>query len=143
MSRLLPTPDVAVVDPTTGLMTRDWYDFFRGTVDVVALQWPPQPTAPVVLSVDTKKGDSFRVIVADNRAITIAAPANAIAGQQLTYTFTNQVTPAGAMGAVTFNAIFTLTGGALVTPANTKSRAITFGFSGTNWVERYRSAADF
>jgi len=34
--RPLPPPDAAVIDPRTGLMTRDWYDYFRDQNQLVA-----------------------------------------------------------------------------------------------------------
>jgi len=40
--RPLPPPDVALVDPETGLVTRDWYDFLRDlTAAINALSQPP------------------------------------------------------------------------------------------------------
>jgi hypothetical protein len=43
--RPLPPPDVALVDPETGLVTRDWYDYLRELTAAINALTPP-PAGP-------------------------------------------------------------------------------------------------
>ena len=85
-------------------------------------------------------GDTQQITATNNTAFAINAPLFPADGQQLTATLRN--TSGGALGAITPNAVFKLTGAAWPTPATANSRSVTFHYDGTNWVERYRSAAD-
>lgn len=83
-------------------------------------------------------GNIQYITVTNGTAFTINAPTNAISGTKLTLTLRN--TSGGAMGAVTWDAVFKLA--AWTSPANGFSRSITFYYNGTNWIEKSRTAAD-
>lgn len=80
-----------------------------------------------------------RITVTNATAMTINAPTNPILGEDLTFDIINS--SGGAMGAITWNAVFKLAG-AFTNPANTKRRTITFYYDGTSWIETTRAAAD-
>lgn len=97
-------------------------------------------TYGVTVTVDATLGDVQRLVVTNGVAFTISAPKNPDSVQMgLTFEILNS--SGGAMGAITWNALFKLAG-AFVNPANTKTRTITFYFNGTNWIEQSRAAAD-
>lgn len=80
------------------------------------------------------------IIVATNgTAYTINAPNPRRTGRIMVFDIKNS--SGGAMGVVTWNAIYKLAG-AFVNPANTFRRIITFYDDGTNMIELYRSVAD-
>jgi hypothetical protein len=128
----LPPPDVAVVDSKSGLMERDWYDFFRenlrpSLVNVLA--------SSGTIFIDAQSGESQ--IITPTAAITLGAPLHSRTGQILTITLVNT----GSMGSVTWDPIFKMAT-PITLPANGFSRSFSFTFNGSNWVERFRSAAD-
>jgi len=88
---------------------------------------------------DLTAADYQKIVVTNASAMTINAPINASDGAVLTLDVLNS--SGGAMGAITFNAIYKL-GGAFTNPANTKRRTISFCFDGTSWIEMSRVAAD-
>lgn len=82
---------------------------------------------------------SDAVITATNgTAFTINAPTNGHRGQVLTITISNA--SGGALGAVTWNAIYKLA--SWTQPADGFSRSISFRYNGSNWVEVSRTPSD-
>src|SRR5262245_33238562 len=132
--RPLPSPEVAVVNPDSGLITRDWYDYF------IELGRPSVTTLPygTTIATDARSGENFTITATNGTGFTISAPTNPVTGQVITYTIRN--TSGGALGAITWNSVFKMA--AFTAPATTNSRSISFVYNGTNWVERFRSASD-
>jgi hypothetical protein len=90
------------------------------------------------ISTDAGLANAFTITATDGVAFTISAPYNLSAGKQVTYTIRN--TSGGALGAITWNAIFKMA--AFTNPATATSRSITFVYDGTNLVEVSRTPAD-
>lgn len=92
------------------------------------------------MTIDASVGGVAVIAPTNNVAFAIAAPTNppTTRGQSLTITIRNA--SGGALGVVTFNAIFKLS--AWTQPANGFSRSITFLWNGTNWVESSRTTVD-
>lgn len=97
------------------------------------------PAWGAAIAIDASAGLDLRITATSNVAYTIGAPTNPVTGEVMDLQIRNA--SGGALGAATFNAVFKL-GAAWTNPANGFSRSIQFRFDGTNWVERYRSAAD-
>lgn len=74
-----------------------------------------------------------------NVAQLIGIPTNPRTGLPLIIEFRN--TSGGAAGAVTWNAVFKITG-AWTSAANNNNRKICFVYNGTNWVEQWRQTSD-
>lgn len=91
------------------------------------------------ISTDVERGTTAKITATNGTAFTINAPTNPRTGEELTYDITNS--SGGAMGAITWNAVFKLAG-AFTNPANTKRRTITFYYDGSSWVEKTRASAD-
>lgn len=87
---------------------------------------------------DCALGGNMVLTVTDGVAFAINAPLNPLVGQQLTLLIRN--TSGGAVGAITWNAVFKKT--AFTTPATANNRAISFLYNGTNWVELFKTPAD-
>jgi hypothetical protein len=87
---------------------------------------------------DASLGNERIITVTNATAFTINAPTNPATGQYLEITIRN--TSGGAMGVITWNAVFKMT--AFTNPATANSRTIVFRYNGTNWVEKGRTAAD-
>lgn len=87
---------------------------------------------------DSSQGNSFVVTATNGVAFTINAPTNPANGRQLLLKIRN--TSGGALGAITWNAVFKMA--AWTSPATGNSRSITFEHDGTNWVEISRTTAD-
>ncbi len=90
------------------------------------------------ITINAKLGGVFRILATDAVAFTINAPTNPTLGQRITIRIENG--SGGALGAVTWNAIFKMT--AWTQPADVFSRSIDFEWNGGNWVESGRTAAD-
>lgn len=103
----------------------------------------PPPVATITYSAsmtpNALMGNFQRITVTNGTAMTINAPSNPKNGQELTFDILNS--SGGAMGAITWNAVFKLAG-AFTNPASTKRRTIRYYYDGTNWVEINRAAAD-
>jgi hypothetical protein len=102
------------------------------------------PTQAVSLSgssilTGNTEGNVFTVNVTTSTAYTVDPPSSPVDGQFLTYIFKN--TSGGAMGTLSWNAIFKLCG-SLTNPATGNQRMIQFYYDGTNWRETWRSVAD-
>lgn len=95
-------------------------------------------TYGTTVATDSSQGNYFSLTVTDGVAFTVSAPLNPVTGRTLTYTIKN--TSGGAVGTITWNAIFKMA--AFTTPATANQRSITFVYDGTNWVELYKTAAD-
>jgi hypothetical protein len=80
----------------------------------------------------------FVTSILNATAFAINSPSNPADGQNITVTIRNA--SAGALGAVTWNAVFKLA--TWTQPAAGFSRSITFNYDGTNWVEISRTPAD-
>lgn len=91
-----------------------------------------------VIATDASLANAFTITATDGVAFAISAPSNLSAGKQITYTIRN--TSGGALGAITWNAVFKMA--AFTNPATANSRSIAFIYDGTNLVEVSRCAAD-
>lgn len=81
------------------------------------------------------------VAVTNGTAMTINAPTAPSDGLRILFDILNS--SGGAMGVITWNAVFLLAG-AFVNPANTKRRTISFYYNAVDakWIEVGRAAAD-
>lgn len=87
-------------------------------------------------------GALFVMTATNATAIVLGAPINPpVTGYSAILVFTLANGNGGAMGALTFNAIYK-TAGVFTVPATTKNRSIAFRWDGTSWVELWRGAAD-
>lgn len=98
---------------------------FRTWYDLATLTYSASVT------IDTTKGRKFSLSVTDSSALTINAPTNVRTGEDFTLIVRN--TSGGAMGVITWNAVFKMS--AWTNPANANSRSIRFMYDGTNWVQ--------
>jgi hypothetical protein len=96
------------------------------------------PAYSASITIDAATTNAAEITATNATAFTIQAPTNPADGQLLTVTVRN--TSGGALGAVTWNAVFKLA--AWTQPANGFSRSITFRYNATNWVEISRTTAD-
>lgn len=96
------------------------------------------PTYDASIDLDNAAAESFVITATNNSAFVINEPPSAITGQRISVTIRN--TSGGALGAVTWNAVFKMA--AWTQPADGNSRSIDFRFNGTNWVECSRTPAD-
>lgn len=90
------------------------------------------------ISTDVDLGDHFTITATNTSAFTINAPTNPVTGKRITYTIRNN--SGGALGAITWNAVFKL--GTFTNPANGNSRSIEFAYNGTNWVQVSNTSVD-
>lgn len=90
------------------------------------------------ITLDATTGNLFEIVANNGTAFAINAPSNPKAGQIITIVIFN--TSGGALGAVTWNAIFKLS--AWTQPANGNNRAISFYYGGTAWREIMRTTVD-
>jgi len=88
---------------------------------------------------DSSLGEFFTLGITNTSAFTINAPTNPIAGARMTIDLLNS--SGGAHGTITWNAAFSMAG-ALAAIASTKRKTISFYYSGSNWIELNRAAAD-
>ncbi len=89
------------------------------------------------MAFDVSAGSEFDITVTNANAFTIEAPTNQTQWQEITLMLRN--TSGGALGAITWNAVFKINGTAL-SPANGTSQSIKFRYDGVNWVELWRGA---
>lgn len=103
------------------------------------LQVRTNVTYSASMTLDCNFGNEFDITVGNGTAFTINAPTNPPSdAKRITITIRNS--SGGAVGAVTWNAIFKMA--AWTSPANGFSRSIDFKFNGSNWVEITRTTAD-
>jgi hypothetical protein len=87
---------------------------------------------------DAATYDIFSINIQSNPALTYNAPTGGTVGQEITIRVQNG--SGGAMGTITWNAVFKMSG--WTNPANGKSRSVTFVYNGTNWIEISQTVAD-
>jgi hypothetical protein len=87
---------------------------------------------------DASQYDIFSLNIQSNPALTYNAPTGGAVGQELTIRVKN--VSGGAMGTITWNAAFKLSG--WTNPATGHSRSITFVYDGADWIEINQTAAD-
>jgi hypothetical protein len=103
-----------------------------------AVHGAPTVTYSASITIDASTGNEFTITANNGTAFTINAPTNPTTGQRMVVTIRN--TSGGALGAITWNAVFKMA--TFTAPANANSRSIEFRYDGTNWVQLYQSAAD-
>jgi len=135
MSLPIPPPSVALLDGLPSPIATHWYDFLSQFGRAVPLA---NITYSAGIAFDVRLGDSFVITATNGTAFTINAPLNPTNGRVITVTISNA--SGGALGVITWNGVFKMP--AFVNPANGNSRSVTFHYNGTNWVQRYQSAAD-
>jgi hypothetical protein len=98
------------------------------------------PTYGASVTIDSQLGNEFVITATNGTAFTVANPttANANTGQCIIIRIRN--TSGGALGVLTWDTLYKLA--AWTSPANGNSRANSFCFDGTNWIQTYVSAAD-
>lgn len=90
------------------------------------------------MTIDASAGNIFEIAATNGTAFTINAPTNPQTGQRMVILVRN--TSGGALGAVTWNAVFKLS--AWTSPATGFSRSIQFYYNGTNWVQIGQTGVD-
>jgi hypothetical protein len=90
------------------------------------------PTYGVTVTINADSGNYAKITVTDTNAWTMAAPTNPRTGQTLVVDIVNA--SGGAMGAITWNAVWKLDS-SYANPANGKRRTATFYYDGSNWVQ--------
>lgn len=126
--------DVPLVD-SKGIIDANWYsDFaqYQRTPPLVILDYS------ATISTEVSRGKIFTITATDTSAFTISAPTNPVNGQVITYTIKNS--SGGVLGTITWDSVFKMA--AFTKPTNGFSRTTQFHFDGTNWIQRYQSAAD-
>jgi hypothetical protein len=87
---------------------------------------------------DVGVSDTFEITATNSTAFTINAPLKPMDGKKISITIRN--TSGGALGAITWNAVFKMS--AFTSPATANSRAVGFFFDGTNWVQTFLQSVD-
>jgi hypothetical protein len=121
---------VVIADLTKLVSAGDSTTFEDGYADL---------TYGTTITPDMAQANILGINVTNGTAFTIANPTHGSTGQRLTFDILNS--SGGAMGAITWGAMFKLAG-AFTNPANGKRRTISFYDNGANWVETNRAAAD-
>jgi hypothetical protein len=98
----------------------------------------PVVTYSAAITFDASSGSVFIVTATNGVAFSIEAPIKLVVGQRITAVIKNS--SGGALGAITWNAIFKKT--AFTSPANGFSRSIEFVYDGTNLVQVFQGATD-
>lgn len=119
-------------------LQRQWYTVTSLLNSMSLAETRYAPTYGATVSIDMGLGRSQAITVTDANAFTVSAPTNVVSGQRLTIMVRN--TSGGAMGVITWDAVFKMA--AWTNPATANSRSITFLYDGTNWVEVSRTPAD-
>jgi hypothetical protein len=135
MSLPIPPPSVSFLIGVAEPIATHWYDFLRQLGRAVPLATAVYSTS---ITLNAQLGDGFVITATNGVAFTINAPLNPQNGRVITITIRNA--SGGALGVITWDAVFKMP--AFVNPANANSRSVTFHHNGTNWVQRYQSAAD-
>lgn len=133
----------AIANATARLLAIDnnttevnWFDKDGKLTKLAARQVLPTYSASITM--DASLGDEQDITVTNNTNFTMQVPTNPTLGQRISVCIRN--TAGGAMGTITWNAIFKL--GAFTNPANGFSRTIDFRYNGSVWVEASRTPAD-
>lgn len=82
--------------------------------------------------------EMFDIVATNATAFTINAPLSPMYGKSITLKIKN--TSGGALGAVTWNAVFKMS--VWTQPANGNSRSISFRFDSTNWIQTGQTGTD-
>lgn len=90
------------------------------------------------ITMSSTAGEIHSITATNGTAFTINAPTGPVTGRSLLVTIRNA--SGGALGAVTWNAVFKLA--AWTSPANGFNRTIAFYYDGTNWIEMNRITTD-
>jgi hypothetical protein len=90
------------------------------------------------ITIDASTGNEFDITANNGTAFTINAPTNQTDGQRITITIRN--TSGGALGVITWNAVFKMS--AWTSPATANSRSIDFRTDSTNWVQVGQTGVD-
>lgn len=90
------------------------------------------------ITIDASTGHQFQINVTNGTAFTINAPTNPTTGQRAKIQLRN--TSGGAMGAVTWNAVFKMP--TFTAPATGFSRTVDMYYNGANWIVWQISTAD-
>jgi hypothetical protein len=90
------------------------------------------------ISITATAGAIFSVTATDAVPFSIGAPSSPATGQRITIQIRN--TSGGALGTVTWNAVYKMA--SWTSPATANSRSIDFFYNGTNWIEVGRTTAD-
>ena len=96
------------------------------------------PAYGASVAIDAASGQSFNITATNGVGFNILSPANQVAGCAITIRIRN--TSGAALGAASWAVDYKMA--AWTQPANGFSRAITFCYDGTNWVEVSRNASD-
>lgn len=96
------------------------------------------------MTVDCRNGMYQQITATDSTAFTITNPSHPpAAGFTMPLTIELYNNSGGALGTVTWNALYKFAGGTAPTkPANGKKRLVQFMHDGTQWLETWRSADD-
>jgi hypothetical protein len=115
--------------------------YIQDSISVSARRASRQQTVTYSASITlaANQYDRHFIQVTNGTAFTINAPSGPTAHQTIVIDIRNA--SGGAMGAITWNAVFKMAG-AFTNPANNKRRKIAFTYDGTNWIEEWRMAAD-
>lgn len=87
---------------------------------------------------DALAGQRQIITATNGTAFTINAPSNPVTGVRMTITIRNA--SGGALGAITWNAVFKMA--AFTAPANGFSRSVDFQFNGSAWVQVAQTGVD-
>lgn len=90
------------------------------------------------ITIDVQEGNEFDITANNGTAFTINAPTNPLDGQRITITIRN--TSGGALGVITWDAVFKMS--AWTSPATTNSRSIDFKYNASNWVQVGQTGVD-
>lgn len=100
------------------------------------------PTYGTTVTADPFQGDHQRIVATNGTGFTITSTITSGAqytGLEMLVDIVNS--SGGALGTISWNAAFSLTGGTLTAPANGSRASLRFRFDGTNWVEVSRVVA--
>jgi hypothetical protein len=96
------------------------------------------PTYSTSITPNAALANWFIITATDGVGFTINAPSNATTGQSITFTIKN--TSGGAMGTLTWDAVFKKA--TFTNPANSNNRSVTFNYDGTNWIQVAQTGTD-
>jgi len=144
-NRLSTTGTNAVT--TTGACTGSLFDasnLLTGAVSNAATGFTIRQSGIVMvaysasMTFDAAAGNEFDITATNNTAFTINAPTNPTTDCRITVKIRN--TSGGALGAVTWNAVFKMS--AWTSPATAFSRSIDFTYDSANWIQVAQTGVD-
>lgn len=117
--------------------------YIAGDADITQFGGPiasKETTLPYSASITPTAGtgNTFIITATNGTAFTINAPTGSTNFQDIKFIIKN--TSGGALGVITWNAVFKLA--AFTSPATGFNRSITYHFDGTNWIEVARTTVD-